>query len=125
MTSQNLNSWETENLSLLLKPGNSFRNTQHKPVLPTTQQSCLLTPLGGSPLPPCLPPFLRAQALKRITFRNRSILAFSCAESTQSARMPQSSLPRAAQTFAPAQRDAEATNHTCFFQLLYWIKNDL
>lgn len=37
MTFQNLNSWETENLSLLLKPGSNSRNTQHKLVLPTNE----------------------------------------------------------------------------------------
>lgn len=55
MTSQNLNSWETENLSLLLKPGSSFRNTQPKPALPTTEAalpSRRLTPASVPPSPP-------------------------------------------------------------------------
>lgn len=98
MTSQNLNSWETENLSLLLKPGSNFSNTQHKLVLPTNEAVLPSHPLSLSE--------------GGITFMSRSILAFSHANSTCIGAPIQ--FTWSCTNICPAQRDAEPINHICF-----------
>lgn len=66
--------------------------------------------------------FLQGQALKRIMFRSRSILAFGYAESSCIHAPIQFNW--SCTNICPSKKDAESVEQICFSQHLYQLKNE-